>query len=884
MSDTEKQSAPNLAETDEKLEELLSTDSGAREVVGWTRKLLLLIALLWALFQIAFAGGFLLTADIYLRPIYNFLGLDNISIAIGADKGRYIHLTFALLLVFMTYPAFKGAPKDRVPWYDWILLICGAATVMYSVVLWDVLQPRAGNPTLLDMAVASIGLVVLLEATRRSLGPPLVIIASIAILYMLFGNQSFLGAFAAPAKTYRSFIGAEWSDIGIFGTPLSVSMNVVFIFVLFGALLEKAGAGSYFIRCAFASLGFLRGGPAKAAVVASGLTGLISGSSIANTVTTGVFTIPMMKKVGFKSEKAGAVEVSSSVNGQLMPPVMGAAAFLMEAYIPDLAYQDIVKHAFLPAIISYIALVYIVHLEACKNSLPLLERDYTPPKALYTLARLLVSILTISVLAIVAYYIVDFTNKMFGKLNLYVMGATLICIYVALVWYCSRFDSRLSQDVEIPVPLPKPMPIFLSGLYYLLPVILLVWCLMILRLSTGKSAFWASTLLIFIMITQRPLLYFFRGRQRYLVGIRLGLKDVFNGLISGSRGMVTIALATATAGIVVAMVTQTGIGNKFSYLIVALVGDNIMLILIATAVLSLILGMGLPTTANYIIVSTLMVPVVIELGGANGLIVPMIAAHMFCFYFGIMADVTPPVGLASIAASAISKGDPLKTGGYAFYYSLRTAVLPFMFIFNTKLLLWNVGLMEGLLVAVFSTVAILIFTAALQGWFITKNKFWETLALMLVAFTLFQPRFWLDQISPRFTTYAPSEIMGALSELEEGEQIRLLVQPPAQRGSDFVPFKQYHVFDLAKGSAEDKLAAYGIEAIDDDGKLIVDFVLPMTEAEKARLEELTEILSMEIKNKRIFVEIFWIPAILLLIFVYMMQKTRSKREEDLAIT
>ncbi len=883
MNSTASINTKDPAATDEKLDELLSTDSGAREVIGWSRKLLLFIALLWALFQIAFAGGFLLTADIYLRPIYNLFGLD-ISIAIGADKGRYIHLAFALLLVFMTYPAFKGAPKHRVPWYDWILMICGAATVMYSIILWDVLQPRAGNPTLMDMAVATIGLVVLLEATRRSLGPPLVIIASLAIIYMLFGNQSFLGAFAAPAKTFRSFIGAQWSDIGVFGTPLSVSMNVVFIFVLFGALLEKAGAGAYFIRCAFASLGFLRGGPAKAAVVASGLTGLISGSSIANTVTTGVFTIPMMKKVGFKSEKAGAVEVSSSVNGQLMPPVMGAAAFLMEAYIPELSYQDIVKHAFLPAIISYIALVYIVHLEACKNRLPLLERDYQPPKALYTLTRLLLGIFIICVLAIATFYIVNFTNMIFGKLNLYIMAAALVTIYILLVWYCSRFDTNLNHDVEIPVPLPRPLPIFLSGLYYLLPVILLVWCLMVLRLSTGKSAFWASMLLIFIMITQRPLLYFFRGRKRYLIGLRLGLNDVFNGMVAGSRGMITIALATATAGIVVAMVTQTGIGNKFSYLIVALVGDNIILILLATAILSLILGMGLPTTANYIIVSTLMVPVVIELGGANGLIVPMIAAHMFCFYFGIMADVTPPVGLASIAASAISKGDPLKTGGYAFYYSLRTAVLPFMFIFNTKLLLWDVGLFEGLIVAVISTIAILIFTAALQGWFITKNKIWETLALVLIAFTLFQPRFWLDQISPRFTAYEPSEIMQTLDRLETGQEVRLLIQPPAQKNSDFVPFKQYHVFKLAEGNGEDKLAAYGFEPFNDNGKLVVDFVLSMTEAEKARLEELSEILSLEVENKRIFVEIFWIPALLLLIFVYMIQKSRARREEDLAVS
>ncbi|MFV0432346.1 MAG: TRAP transporter permease [Alphaproteobacteria bacterium] len=869
----------------ERIKELVSVDSGGRQVEGWQYKVFIGLALSWSIFQIWYASPLKFLMNSWVATITQKI-LDNggpdirINLAIDSSQGRVIHLAFALGLVFLSFPMYKKAPKYRAPFYDWLLMLAGISTVLYLLVFWESIQSRVGSPTQVDVAMGVVGIIILLEATRRSLGPALVIIASLAMGYTLFGDAKIFGDFATNNISFRAFINHQWiSQEAVFGTPLSVSMTVVFLFVLFGALLEQAGAGAYFIRIAFSSLGHLRGGPAKAAVVASGATGLISGSSIANTVTTGTFTIPMMKKVGFSPEKAGAVEVSSSVNGQIMPPVMGAAAFLMVSYINGLEYPDIVKHAFLPAIISYIALVYIVHLEACKNNFEFLPRGYEPDPAFSRLIRFIASIAAICTLAFAAYVIVGFVHRIFGDLSVWVFGTILIAIYIALVAYCSRFPG-LDPDAspEIDIPLPRPGPIFLSGLYYLLPVVLLIWCLMVSRLSPQLSAFWGSALLIFIILTQRPLIAFFRKKKGLKKHIKWGFADLYHGLISGARSMIGIALATAAAGIIVGVVTQTGIGGKFADLVEVIAGNNIFLILLLTAVLSLILGMGLPTTANYIVVSTLMVPVVTELGEANGLIVPLIAAHMFCFYFGIMADVTPPVGLASFAAAAISRGDPLKTGVVAFFYSLRTAILPFLFIFNTKLLLWDVGWLEGIAVAIISTIGILIFTAALQGWFLTKNKPWEAILLLIGAFTLFQPHYWLDQIEPKYSNYEGSDaIMTQIGNMEIGQHARIKVRPAPTR-TDANPRIKYLQMDAIDGTAEERLADAGIEyTLVKDGMLLVDGVKFGSNAAEKGIDFDARLELLQVENKRMSEYLFWILGFVFIGVVVVLQRIRIRK-------
>ena len=629
-----------------------------------------------------------------------------------------------------------------------------------------------------DLLVACVGLLLTLEAARRSLGPPLMIVAIVFLLYVFFGDASWLpeilrwkGASIEKAMTHM-WLTTE----GVFGIALGVSSGFVFLFVLFGALLNQAGAGNYLIQVAFALLGHMRGGPAKAAVLSSAMTGLISGSSIANVVTTGTFTIPLMKKVGFSPEKAGAVEVSSSVNGVIMPPVMGAVAFLMVEYV-GISYIEVVKHAFLPATISYIALLYIVHLEALKADMRGLPRS-TPART-WQMALLRSGIILSStmILAGALYYLVSAIKWVLGDWSSIGLLLLIVVGYFSLLYISAKSkDLNMSDtDGEI-MRLPVFADIYRAGLYYLVPLVLLIWFLMVERKSPGLSAFWACMLMAFILVTQKPLKAFFRGQSNLTGQLKQGAWDLIEGLNTGARNMIGIGVATATAGVIVGTVTLTGVGQVMAEFIELLSGGVLIIMLLMVALISLILGMGLPTTANYIVVSSLMAGVVVELGAQSGLIVPLIAVHMFVFYFGIMADVTPPVGLASFAAAAVSGGDPIKTGFTAFFYSMRTALLPFLFIFNTDLLLIDVTWWEGVVVFIVSLAAMLVFAAATQGYFFARSKLWESAVLLLVAFTLFRPGFWLDQVIPPYQQYQGAELMTDIDQHPQMENVRLSVE------------------------------------------------------------------------------------------------------------
>jgi len=651
--------------------------------------------------------------------------------------------------------------------------------------------------------------------------------------------------------------------------------------VLFGALLDKAGAGNYFIKVAFALLGHLRGGPAKAAVVASGMTGLISGSSIANVVTTGTFTIPLMKRVGFTAEKAGAVEVASSVNGQIMPPVMGAAAFLMVEYV-GIPYIEVVKHAILPATISYIALVYIVHLEAVKTNMPALEKPVQR-----TLVQGLISagitICSLIILSFLVYYGIGWIKNVFPDDAGLIVSILVFAAYIGLLWYGARYPELQVDDPNSDVvELPEPGPTIKSGLHYLLPVVVLVWCLTVERFSPGLSAFWATVLMMFIVITQRPIMAAMRGVGSLGAAAHTGWDDLVQGLISGGRNMIGIGVATAAAGIVVGTVTITGIGLVMTEFVEFISGGNLMLMLLFTAFISLLLGMGLPTTANYIVVSTLMAPVIVTLGAQSGLIVPLIAVHLFVFYFGILADDTPPVGLAAFAAAAISGGDPIKTGIQGFTYDIRTAILPFLFIFNTQLLMIGVHhWWELVLVVASSIIAMLTFAAATQGFFLVKSRIWETIALLLVAFTLFRPGFWLDQISPPFEDIDPAQIVQVAGEKPADSMIRLAVEGETIDG-DYVE-KTVRLPLGPEGDGEMRLADNaGIMVREEDGKVLVDQVVFGSPAEEAGVDFDWQITSVEVPADRMPKEIFFIPALLLLGLVMFLQRRRRAAEQPAA--
>ncbi|RTI48697.1 C4-dicarboxylate ABC transporter [Thermus scotoductus] len=630
------------------------TELGGRKPKGASRYLLFGLGVVWSLFQLWATE----------------LGtLDPVRL-------RAVHLAFALALAFLAYPGRRG-PRDRIPFLDWILALLGVAGALY--VVWDyygITQLRGGIPSQRDVFMGTLTLGVLFLATWRVVGPALPIIASVFVLYALTGPKGLL-PFTLPSWL-QLHAGSQWGQLmgqlyttaeGIWGVPLGVSATFVFLFVLFGALLEKAGAGHFFIQLAYSLLGHFRGGPAKAAVVASALTGVVSGSSVSNVVTTGTFTIPLMKRVGYPPEKAGAVEVASSSNGQLMPPVMGAAAFIMAEFL-GIPYSQLILIAVIPAILAYATLFITVHLEALQLGLKGVPRSELPPVG----------------------------------------------------------------------------PILRSGLHYLLPLIYLIYALVALRLTPERAAL-NTIFLMLVLILVQEVWRAYRAGTGLSFGLLRGGRLILEGLEAGARGMVGIALATASAGVIVGIVTMTGIGFGLTDIVERLSGGNLILVLILAQLTSLLLGMGLPTTANYIVMASLVVPVVLQLAEKAGYAVPPVAAHMFVFYFGIMADSTPPVALAAYAASAIARSDFWKTAVQGFVYELRTALLAYMFFFNPELLLLGVeSVAEGVWIVLSALLGMTAFSASLVGFLHKRTTLLERALLMAAALTLVIPGLLTDAI------------------------------------------------------------------------------------------------------------------------------------------
>lgn len=622
-----------------------------RKPDGWQKYLIPTIAIAWSLFQLS---------------LPKFVLLDSTYI-------RAVHLAFAMVLVFLNYPLLKKpifglkyfARHKRIPVLDMVMAAFAAYCALYLVINYDQIISRYGSPTTMDIVIGITLVVLLLEAARRTIGPALPVIAGGFIAY------SFLGPYMPDLIAFKGtslgrFVGQmTMSTEGIYGIPLDVSATIVFLFVLFGAMLDKAGAGHYFIQLALSLLGRFKGGPAKAAIMGSGLTGLVSGSSIANIVTTGTFTIPMMKKVGYAPTKAAAIEVAASTDGQLAPPIMGAAAFIIAEYV-NVPYMEVVKAAAVPAFASYAALFFISHIEASKAGIKGLPKS----------------------------------------------------------------------------ELPQFFKTLLSGVHFLIPLYILLYELIVVRHSPELAAFNAIVVLFFIMLFQQPYLAYRKG-EPLLPAFKQAFLMILDALASGARNMVSVALATAAAGIIVGVVAL-GLGNLISEIIGVLSMGNVFLMLFITAIASLVIGMGLPTTATYIVMAALTAPAIVTVGGAQGFIVPLMSAHLFCFYFGILADDTPPVGLAAYAAAAIAKSPPIATGIQGFLYDIRTAILPFMFIFNSDLILHNVNSwFQGILIFIMACVGNFAFASATQGWFVAKNKKWEIPLFLCVTFILMRP----DQIA-----------------------------------------------------------------------------------------------------------------------------------------
>lgn len=837
-------------------------DTGARNPSGIPGRILWFVPLCWSLFQLWYASP--------LPFIFDFAVLND-------TEARSIHLAFAIFLAFTAYPALTHSPRDHVPVTDWVLALAGSFSAAYIYIFYTELAGRAGAPTTFDIVTASMGMLLLLEATRRALGPPLMIVAAVFLTYT-FAGPYMPDVIAHKGASLNKAMSHLWlTTEGVFGVALGVSTSFVFLFVLFGAMLERAGAGAYFIKVAFSLLGHMRGGPAKAAVVASGLSGLVSGSSIANVVTTGTFTIPLMKRVGFPGTKAGAVEVAASTNGQLTPPIMGAAAFLMVEYV-GISYVEVIKAALLPALISYVALLYIVHLEACKAGMQGLPRRIKP-SVLQSLLSFTGTIVGLCVISAAVYYGVGWTKDVFGSAATPIVTVLLLLVYVALVRISARYQEHAGMAIDEELTeVPESGPTIKSGLHFLLPIVVLVWCLTVERFSPGLSAFWATVFMIFILLTQRPLIALFARQGRIGEAVKEGFIDLTESLVSGARNMIGIGVATAAAGTVVGVVTLTGIGLVMTDFVEFISGGSVILMLLFTAVISLVLGMGLPTTANYIVVSTLMAPVIVTLGAGHGLIIPLIAVHLFVFYFGILADDTPPVGLAAFAAAAIAKSDPIRTGIQGFTYDIRTAILPFMFIFNTQLLMIGIDTWWHLLLTVASaTLAMLIFSAATQGWWFTRNKWWETVLLLLLTFSFFRPGFWWDMIYPAKELHPGAQITEYAEQLEIGQALELRVAGETLEG-DFVEKTVRLPFDEWAKTGQDRIDSMGLMLNEVDGKMIVDMVEFGSPAETSGIDFDWEIQWIIVDADRPMKEWVFVPALMLLIGLGFNQRRRARQQ------
>ena len=575
---------------------------------------------------------------------------------------RSIHLGFVLVLIYLLYPARATDDKHYLNWYDVLLAAAGAAVCAYIIWNYDVIVLDAGPPTDLDFIFGCAAILLVLEATRRIVGLPITLVAIVFLLYAKFGNL-IPGMMGHPGFSVQRIVGHMYlTTEGLFGMPLGVAASFVFLFILFGAFLHSTGLGKFFIDLALGAAGRFVGGPAKVAVLASGFFGTISGSSVANTVSTGTFTIPLMKSVGYRGAFAGAVEAASSTGGQIMPPIMGAAAFIMAQFL-GVAYVEIAKAALIPALLYYLAVGFMVHMEAKRLGLKGIPKER----------------------------------------------------------------------------LPKPWLVLRQGGYLLVPIIVLVYLLMQ-GYTPLKSAYYCIvTTVVISLVANNWKAWAGAGPSGMTVTSslvqcnRMALKDVLMAMENGGRLALGVSAACACTGFVIGVVTLTGVGLKLANAILALSAGSFALTLVLTMLSSIVLGMGLPTTAKYIVLATIAAPAIQSFG------VPMLAAHLFIMYFGILADLTPPVALAAYAAAGIARAEPNATGFMAVKLAFAGFLIPYIFCYNPGLLMIGASNWEVVFIAATAAVGIASLSFACVGYWLRNLYFWERLTLVAAAITLITP-------------------------------------------------------------------------------------------------------------------------------------------------
>ena len=604
--------------------EKYDSESRYRRPEGFWKMAIKVICIAFSLFQFYTAGFGVLPAQIQ-RPL---------------------HVFFAFVLVFLLYPSCKSFSRKSMHWLDVLLATVAGATMIYLIVNYQEIMYRGGVPTQLDLIFGALAILFTFEVSRRIVGWPIVLVALVFVLYAHFGKY-LPGFFAHRGFTWTRIINHMYlTTEGILGAPIGVSSTFVFMFILFGAFLNKTGLGKFFIDLALAAAGHQAGGPAKVAVISSGFFGTISGSSVANTVTTGTFTIPLMKSIGYEGHFAGAVEAASSTGGQLMPPIMGAAAFIMSDFI-GVPYITIAIAAVLPALLYYMAVFIMIHMEAKRLGLKGLPKDQ----------------------------------------------------------------------------LPNTKKIFMDGGHLLVPLFVIIYML-IKGYTPLKAAFYSILITVGVAMLRK--------------NTRLKLSDIIDAFDEGARSSLGVAAACACAGLVIGSVTLTGIGLKLANGIVSLAGGHLFFTLVLTMITSILLGMGLPTTAKYIVLASMAAPAIQKFG------VPVLAAHMFIFYYGIIADLTPPVALAAYAGAGIGGADPMKTGFTALRLAVAGFLIPYFFAYNPELLMINASLANTTIPAVTAIAGTVLLSFAAAGYWLRNLHMYERALLLAGALLLIQPGIMTD--------------------------------------------------------------------------------------------------------------------------------------------
>lgn len=550
---------------------------------------------------------------------------------------RGVHLSFVLCLIFLIYPARKKGSLTKLPFYDVLLSIIGLSTGLYIVLNYDSIISRATGIESWEVALGIAAVILILEGARRTMGLPLVIIGVLFLLYAYFGpympNLLEHRGYSIERITHQMYLTTN----GIFGIPFGTSATIIAMFVIFSSFLNKTGAGNVLMDLALSMTGRYRGGPAKAAVVGSSLMGTVSGASVSNVVTTGAFTIPLMKKNGYDRNFAGGIEAVASTGGQLMPPVMGAAAFIM-ADLTKIPYQNILVAALIPALLYYFALFSMVHFEAVRKGMKGLAKG----------------------------------------------------------------------------DLPNIKKVISKGFHLMIPLFLLIY-LLFNRFSPTYSVFYCIVLLVILSTVRKA--------------SRLNLKSFIAILDNGAKLVLNVAVACGVAGIIIGVLTLTGLGPKISSVLINLAGGNFLILLIITAIASIILGMGLPTAPAYVLLASLVAPALVDAG------MPLLSAHLFIFYFGMLSTITPPVALSAYAAAGISGASPNATGVTAMKIGLVAFIIPFMFAYSPELLMEG-SVFSIILASITAVIGTIAFSCGILGYMLRKCYIWERLGLILSALIL----------------------------------------------------------------------------------------------------------------------------------------------------